>query len=553
MGIEAAGKARADEGMVGGAVHDAGGPVAISDGQERIGWYPYYALGVLLLVYIFNFVDRQILAVLAEDIKADLGVSDAQLGFLYGTAFAVFYATFGVAFGRLADTWNRTKLITLGLGFWSLMTTASGLARGFLPLAACRFGVGVGEASASPAAFSLLYDYFPPRLRTTALGIYSSGISIGSGLGLFLGGLILKAWADHFPDPALAPLGLRGWQAAFIAVGVPGIVMALWVSTLREPPRGGRDGIVSRDHPHPFRETGAMLAGMVPLFNWPGLLRDGGRKAVMVNLVAGLAIILSAAGLVQLTRDLPQWIAMAIGFYAVFSWGQTLALRDPVVFGLLFRGRSLIRIILGGSATVFMLPALMFWFVPFLQRFYGVNSGEAGAVMGAAYAGLGLGGVLVGGVVADRLRKRLPKGKLIIWLAGMGTSLLAAFISLTTHYLPLAYGAMFIAHFGASVAYGPWISMVNDLMLPRGRATVSAFAYMVNTMIGIALGPYLIGQVSDMLAASGMQSGEALRQAMLTGLAVTVVGVIVVLTVLRHFEEDEENLVDRAKALGESM
>lgn len=99
----------------------------------------------IFLVYVFNFVDRQILAIFAEEIKADIGVTDAQLGFLFGIAFAVFYATFGVAFGRLADTWNRKKLITLGLGFWSLMTALSGLARGFVPLAVCRFGIGAGR------------------------------------------------------------------------------------------------------------------------------------------------------------------------------------------------------------------------------------------------------------------------------------------------------------------------------------------------------------------------------------------------------------------------
>ncbi|SEJ66021.1 Major Facilitator Superfamily protein [Sphingobium sp. AP50] len=520
---------------------------------ERDGWYAYYVLAILLLVYVFNFIDRQILAILAEDIKADLGISDAQLGFLYGTAFAMFYATFGIAFGRLADSWNRKKLITLGLSFWSIMTAASGLARGFLPLAACRFGVGVGEASASPAAFSLLYDYFSPRVRTTVLGIYSSGISIGAGLGLFLGGAILKGWADLYPEPALAPLGLKGWQVAFIAVGLPGFVLAFLVSSLREPVRGGRDGIVVEDNPHPFREVGAMLLGMTPLANWPMLGRQGGRKAVLLNALAGLVIASCAALLALVSHDLLQWAAMGIGVYAVFSWAQTLAMRDPVVFGLIFRTPSLIRLILGGSATVFMLPALMFWFVPFLQRFYAVDAGQAGAVMGGAYAGLGITGVLAGGIVADQLRQHFPQGKLVTWLGGMAISLVAAFLSLNSNSLPFAYATMFVSHFFASVAYGPWISMVNDLMLPRGRATVSAFAYMVNTMIGVALGPYLIGHISDALSASGIESGEALRRAMLTGLAITIVGILVVLTALRHVAKDEAGLLDRAKALGEPL
>src|SRR6185295_4830952 len=119
--------------------------------------YPRYVLGVLVVVYVFNFLDRQILSILAERIKADLGATDAQMGFLYGTAFAVF----GIPLGRLADVWDRRRLIAWGLAAWSAMTALSGLARSFAQLALARFGVGIGEASASPAAYSLLSDYFP--------------------------------------------------------------------------------------------------------------------------------------------------------------------------------------------------------------------------------------------------------------------------------------------------------------------------------------------------------------------------------------------------------
>src|SRR5215468_3979201 len=200
--------------------------------------YARYVLGVLVVVYVFNFLDRQILAILAERIRADLGVSDAELGFLYGTAFAVFFAVFGIPLGRLADVWDRRLLIALGLAVWSAMTVLSGLARSFPELALARIGVGIGEASAAPAAFSLLSDYFPPARRATVLAIYSSGIYIGAGLGLFIGGLIVDRWDAAYPVAAAAPLGLRGWQVAYLAVGVPGLPLALWVSTLREPRRG---------------------------------------------------------------------------------------------------------------------------------------------------------------------------------------------------------------------------------------------------------------------------------------------------------------------------
>ncbi|NJN52820.1 MAG: MFS transporter [Gammaproteobacteria bacterium] len=200
----------------------------MSDDREVGGRYAKYVLGVLVIVYIFNFVDRQILSILAEEIKADLGISDADIGFLYGTAFAIFYAVFGIPLGKLADVWMRGRLISVGLAFWSLMTALSGTAKSFASLAVYRFGVGIGEASATPAAFSMLSDYFPPRLRATALAIYSSGIYIGAGIGLFIGGVVVEGWRDAFPDPATAPFGIKPWQAAFFVVGLPGLAMAIW-------------------------------------------------------------------------------------------------------------------------------------------------------------------------------------------------------------------------------------------------------------------------------------------------------------------------------------
>ena len=207
------------------------------------GPYAKYVLAILVLMGVFNFIDRQIFAILAEEIKADLGLSDSDLGFLFGTAFAVFYAVFGIPLGRLADSWVRVKQISLSVSFWSLMTALSSMARGFFPLAVCRFGVAVGEAGASPAAVSLLYDYFSPKVRTTVIAIYSAGTSIGAGIGLFLGGAILGAWSHAWPDPSLAPFGLKGWQAAFMVVGLPGILLSLLIWTLKEPLRGQAEGL----------------------------------------------------------------------------------------------------------------------------------------------------------------------------------------------------------------------------------------------------------------------------------------------------------------------
>lgn len=225
--------------------------------------YANYVLAVLVLVYIFNFIDRNILSILAEDIKADLHINDAQMGFLYGTVFAVFYAVFGIPLARFADVWTRRSLISVGLGFWSLMTAASGLARSFSTLAIFRVGVGIGEASASPAAYSMLSDYYPPRLRATVISIYAAGVYIGAGIGIFLGGFILEFWSTNY-TPETAPFGLKGWQAAFMMVGIPGLIMAIWVRTLKEPTRGISEGLVTKAHPAPFRVLGKELTAIIP-------------------------------------------------------------------------------------------------------------------------------------------------------------------------------------------------------------------------------------------------------------------------------------------------
>jgi MFS family permease len=168
-------------------------------GPRLGGAYAHYVLAVLVIVYVFHFIDRNIMSILAEDIKHDLGIGDAQMGFLYGTVFAVFYAVFGIPLARFADVWVRRSLISVGLLFWSAMTSLSGMANSFPALASYRIGVGIGEASASPAAYSMLSDYYPTRLRAPVLAIYSSGVYIGGGIGLFLGGFILEVSGNTDP------------------------------------------------------------------------------------------------------------------------------------------------------------------------------------------------------------------------------------------------------------------------------------------------------------------------------------------------------------------
>ena len=200
-----------------------------------------YALGVLVVVYTFNFIDRQILSILLEPIKQDLGLSDSALGMLTGFAFALFYATLGIPIARFADRSNRRNLIAWALAIWSAMTAVSGLAQNFWHLLLARIGVGVGEAGCSPPAHSMLADYFPTENRATALGIYSLGIPFGILFGFIAGG-----WLNEF----------FGWRVAFFIVGVPGLLLAILVRfTLREPPRGMAEGRVADEEQPTIVET----------------------------------------------------------------------------------------------------------------------------------------------------------------------------------------------------------------------------------------------------------------------------------------------------------
>jgi MFS family permease len=182
---------------------------------------------LLFLAYVINYIDRQIVTILQEPIKADLNLSDTQLGLMTGLSFALFYATLGVPIARIADRKSRSRLIAWAITVWSAMTAACAAVSGFWSLLACRMGVGIGEAGLSPPAHSLISDYYEPAKRATAMAIYSIGIQVGVFVGFLAGGAI-----NHF----------FGWRMAFLVVGVPGLLLAVLIRfTMREPERGRFD------------------------------------------------------------------------------------------------------------------------------------------------------------------------------------------------------------------------------------------------------------------------------------------------------------------------
>ena len=209
--------------------------------EQKNGSYKWFVLAMLTMVYAFNFIDRQILVILQEPIKGELGLNDTQLGLLTGLAFAALYVTLGIPIARWADLGNRKNIVAISLAFWSAMTALSGMVSNFFQLFLARIGVGVGEAGGSPPAHSIISDYFPPKQRATALSIYSAGIYFGILLGYLIGGIIAKAY---------------GWRMAFYALGIPGILFAIFIYfTIKEPIKGQSDLSGSVENNPPLKEV----------------------------------------------------------------------------------------------------------------------------------------------------------------------------------------------------------------------------------------------------------------------------------------------------------
>lgn len=508
--------------------------------DERYAWY---VLSVLVLVYVVNFIDRQILSILANDIKRDLGLTDGDLGFLYGTAFGVFYAIFGIPLGRLADSWSRVRLMSAGLSLWSVMTALSGFSRSGGELALARIGVGVGEATASPCAYSLLSDLFPRERRATALAIYSSGLYIGGGLSLFIGGLVVENWNTSFPGRS-GPFGLAGWQAAFLAVGLPGLLLALWVSTLGEPIRGLSDGAAKPNSPSPFRDFFNELVTIIPPLTIVGAARRG-LSALAVNLLVAGLCALSGWGLVRLTGDVPQWTAIATGTYALFSWATALRYRDPPAFALIVGSPAFLLAVLGYGLIAFSAYGVSLWAAPYAMREFGAAPSEAGLLVGGAGALGGFLGVIGGGRLADRLKRTIPSGRVIVMLVGAITPIPFLIVSYTTTSLPLFYWLYLPMAILAACALGASAATTQDLVLPRMRGVATATFFLGTTFIGLALGPYLAGRVS--------QATGDLGTGVLSLLAAAPIAIGAILVLYRILPRAEASVVARARAAGEPI
>ncbi|MDP3908490.1 MFS transporter [Novosphingobium sp.] len=515
-----------------------------------------YALVLVALTNAISLLDRQILAILAPAIKQDLKIGDAEMGLLYGTVFALFYALFSLPLGRLADGWVRSRLLAVSIAFWSAATALGGMANGFAMLAISRLGVGIGEAAAQPAGTSLIYDYWPKQRRGFVMAVLASAIALGLGGSLVLGGVAAADWDAAFAS-GTAPFGLKGWQFAFLVASLPGFVLALFMWRLREPERGVMDGIQTPPDPAPFRASWNVLAAVTPGFNWLALGRRGASAGYWrFNLIMLVAIVLAMWGLVTLTSawsprpsldfgavslnpHVLQWSVIGFGLFVIVNLMQNMAVTDAQAFRVITRSPTLLMVMAVGTLQSVLNYGMMSFNPSFLMKYYGLSLKDTALQFGLVSAGMGIVGPLFWGPFSDWLQKRFPGvGRAYVALFCMGLSPL---ISFWVYHAPDATGFYwrFVAY---SIVLTGWLpplyAIMYEQVLPRMRGTTSSVYLLVSTILGLGIGPYVVGVLSD---ASGN-----LRNSMLTINVVGIAIIVLMLLVARRAQRDENALMERA-------
>ena len=408
-----------------------------------------YVLFILVVVYTFNFIDRQIVGILAVPIKADLGLTDSELGLMGGLAFALFYTGLGIPVAMLADRFSRTWIMTIALVIWSGMTAASGLATNFWQLFSARLGVGVGEAGGVAPAYSLISDFFPPGQRARAMSIYSFGIPIGSAIGIVFGGIIAS---------------MINWRWAFFIVGIAGIAIApIFRMTIKEPPRGGFDR-----HREPVKAPGIKL-----------ILRT------------------------LMTKPSFWLLSLGASFSSMMGYG------------------------------------VFFWLPSFFVRSYNLTLLNAWLFYGAVLLIGGLAGIWAGGWLGDRFGQNQHSQYAKIPAYAFLCAVPFYVFAILSPTLTLAFFVLLVPTALGLAWLGPVISAIQHLVRPDMRATASAIFLFINNLIGIGLGTYAIGALSDTLTA---QFGdESLRYSILAGTGFYIIAAALFLLASRWIERDWED------------
>lgn len=535
------------------------GPTA----ADKVTPAAWYALVLVSLTNLMSLLDRNILAILAPSIKADLGIGDAELGLLYGTVFALFYALFSLPIGRLADGWVRRKLLAIAIAIWSLATGLAGFAQGFALLSLSRLGVGIGEGATAPAGTSLLFDYFPPRRRGLVMAVVAASIAIGLGASSVIGGVAADWWDVRYPAAATAPLGLAGWQFAFVVACLPGFVLAILLWRMLEPPRGAMDGIVSPPDLHPFRASLGVLGTVLPGSNWVALWRRRASARDWITNLGGLLLIIVVMvlatrwasvfsprprldlGALRVNPHALQWSVVGFGLYVTLNLLQGLRLSDRPVFAVLVRSPS-VAIALSAAALQMIINYGVMGFTPsFIMKNYQQSLTDTALVFGTLAGAIGILGPMISGPLSDNLNQRFGnRGRVAVTLFALGVS---PFIAFWVYNAPDVYSFYFRFVFYSLVLtqwLPPLYACLYDLVLPRMRGITASTYTIVSTITGLGIGPYAVGMVSD-------ARGGDLTFAILSVNVVAPVLVVLLVVLLFRVGRDRDMMVARARAAGE--
>ena len=396
--------------------------------------YANYVIFSLFVVYTFNFIDRQIVAVMQEPIKAHFDLSDLHLGLLTGPAFALLYAILGLPIAYLADRWNRVSIISIALAVWSAFTALFGLVNSYWMLFLMRVGVGIGEAGCSPPAHSLISDYIPPRKRAGAMSVYSLGIPIGSVLGILITAVVYRAVADYYEangaPELLAMIGADvAWRVPFLLIGIPGVILAIIVKlTVKEPPRGRFDGAANDGSKSSLGEVFSALS-----------------KKSSFWYIAFAAAIASLVG------------------YGLFPWLLSYFIRISLASGV-------------APQDALANAAIPYSFV---------------------IGGGGFIGTLAGGYLTDKFSGKWLGAYVAIPGAALLLALPIYFASLSIPPNWLAFLLLGVASALGSMWYGPVWAVTQNLVKPSMRAMAPAILLFVINIIGLGVGPPAVGALSD--------------------------------------------------------
>ncbi len=491
--------------------------------------YRYYVLAMLILVYMLNFLDRQIIGILAAPLKAEFGLSDSQFGLLGGIAFASVYSTLAIPLAALADRASRVWIMTGALAVWSGFTALCGVAQNFTQLFLFRMGVGVGEAGGVAPAYSLVADYFPPEQRARALAGFAFGIPLGTAAGTLVGGLLAASY---------------GWRTAFIVVGLLGLLVApLLRLTVKDPPRGGTDVAKAAAVPPPVDAapvapaakarservgrfaSGLMIGIAIGCLALAGLDRFAGVET-------GNALVYLFAGLLALVIGVSFWIARATA---------SVVLPKP----------SFWLLALGAASSSVCGYGVAGWLPLFFMRSFDLTLAQTSwYYSGIALIG-GILGIWGGGFIADKLGKRgkgayplTPAVAFLIsaplFIAAMNSPWIIGLVlpggGSQAAQLTLAF-LIFLIPTGLNLAWlGPITAAIQHIAPAPMRSTASAIFLLFNNLLGIAVGFYYFGWMSDLLAPRF--GDESLRWAIYTGMGFYLLAAVLLIGASRTLKRD---------------